>query len=150
MDDAATTELGPPNIELEDLQMWVHGRQFPNMQDYWDGNWLRVTARCAGAGASVSVTGPIIHLSELQRWQSESKQLRDTLKGEAKLTCIEPALAVSLKALTLGHVAMEVSITPDHMNQRHWFQFEIDQSYLDALLAQFESILGKYPLRGSP
>jgi hypothetical protein len=28
---------------------------------------------------------------------------------------------------------MEVSITPDHMGQRHWFQFEIDHSYLPPL-----------------
>lgn len=48
-----------------------------------------------------------------------------------------------------GHITMEVSITPDHMSQRHWFQFEIDQSYLPPLVKQCQSILEAYPIKGS-
>ena len=35
--------LGEPDIKLAGLQIWVHGRQFPDSDDYWDGNWLYVT-----------------------------------------------------------------------------------------------------------
>ena len=76
--------------------------------------------------------------------------MRDTLTGEATLPCMEPELSVSLKAMSLGHIAMEVSITPDNMSQRHWFKFEIDQSYLDPLLEQFKKILDAYPVKGQP
>jgi len=118
--------LGPPDLRLHGLQIWVHGRQFREQQDYWDGNWLRVTAYCGGSGASVFSTGPIIHLSELQRWCAEIENLSKTLSGEATLACIEPAIGVGLKVGSLGHITMDVSITPDQMNQRHWFQFGID------------------------
>jgi hypothetical protein len=30
--------LGPPAIQLAGLSIWVHGRQFPDLHDYWDGN----------------------------------------------------------------------------------------------------------------
>jgi len=39
-------KLGMPDLKLEGLQIWIHGRQFPDAADYWDGNWLRVTAHC--------------------------------------------------------------------------------------------------------
>lgn len=109
-------KLGTPDLKIEGLQIWVHGRQFPDAADYWDGNWLRVTAHCGGNGASVFTTGSIIHLSELDRWLVESEELLENLKGEAKLACVEPALSVTLKSGSLGNITMEVSITPDHIS----------------------------------
>jgi hypothetical protein len=142
-------KLGTPDLKLERLQIWVHGRQFPDAADYWDGNWLHVTAHCGGIGASVFVTGAIIHLSELDLWLVESEELLKNLNGEANLACMEPNLSVTLKSGSLGHLAMEVSITPDHMSQCHWFQFDIDQSYLPPLVKQCQSILEAYPIKGS-
>ena len=147
MTDPAT-KLGTPDLKLEGLQIWVDRRQFPDAADYWDGNWLRVTAHCGRSGASVFATGSIIHLSELDQWLVESEGLLKNLSGEAKLACMEPALSVTLKAGSLGYIAMEVSITPDHISQRHWFQFEIDQSYLPPLVKQCQAILEAYPIKG--
>lgn len=45
--------LGQPDIKLNGLQIWIHGRQYPNEEDYWDGNWLNVTAHCGSQGAEV-------------------------------------------------------------------------------------------------
>jgi len=148
MDDRMFERLGAPHLKLEGLQIWVHGRQFPDAHDYWDGNWLRVTAHCGGSGASVFVTGSFIHLGELDRWLIEAQTLQRDLNGEAKLACIEPELSVSLKCI-LGQIAMEVQITPDHMTQRHSFQFGIDQTYLIPLIDQCQSILDEYPIRNS-
>jgi hypothetical protein len=107
-----------------------------------------VTASCGGNGASVFATGSIIHLSELDRWLVETEELLKNLDGDAKLACMEPALSVTLKSGSLGHITMEVSITPDHMTQRHWFQFEIDQSYLPPFAKQCQSILQAYQIKG--
>jgi hypothetical protein len=142
-------KLGAPDLKLEGLQIWVHGRQFSDSNDYWDGNWLRVTAHCGGNGASVFATGSIIHLSELDRWLVGTEELLKNLTGEAKLACMEPALSATLKSGSLGHITMEVSITPDHMTQSHRFQFQIDQSYLPPFVKQCQSILKAYPIRGS-
>lgn len=57
--------LGAPDIELEGSQMWIHGRQFPNDEDYWDGNWLNVTAHCGSHGANVWTGGPFFMLLTL-------------------------------------------------------------------------------------
>jgi hypothetical protein len=136
------------DLTLAGLRIRVHGRQLPDAQDPWDGNWLSVTARCEDAGASIVVSGPILHLSELVGWCGEIEKLLATLAGEARLACIEPNLSVVLKATSLGHITLDVSITSDHLTQKHWFQFNIDQSYLPPLIAGCRSILQAYPLRG--
>ena len=79
----------------------------------------------------------------------ETEELLKNLHGEAKLACMEPALSVTFKSESSGHIAMEASITPDHMTQRHWFQFGIDQSYLPPFVKQCQSILVAYPIKGS-
>jgi hypothetical protein len=150
MDERTTERLGPPDVKLAGLQIWVHGRQFPGHQDYWDGNWLNVTVHCGALGASVWASGPIIHLGQLYDWQLRATKLYEQLAGEAALETLEPNLSVSLKSLGSGHVAMEVLITPDHMNQSHRFRFEIDQSYLPPLLNQCQQVLRTYPMRGAP
>ena len=42
-----------------------------------------------------------------------------------------------------------VDITPDHLQQRHVFHFEIDQSYLPGLIRQCDRIVRDHPPRGA-
>ena len=149
LDDITVKALGTPSIRLCGFQIWVHGRQFPDRHDFWDGNWLRVTAHCGASGASVFSTGAILHLGELHDWRDRLKILKHKNIGEANLACIEPYLSVTLKAGTLGHIVVEVSLTPEHLTQRHWFQFALDQTYLAPLLGQLDSLLDEYALRGN-
>jgi hypothetical protein len=62
MNHATVEHLGPPSVRLAAFHLWVHGRQFPDAQDKWDGNWLNVT-HCGHAGASVWATGAILDQS---------------------------------------------------------------------------------------
>ena len=142
--------LGEPQIKLGGLQIWIHGRQFPNEQDYWDGNWLNVTAHCGTDQASVWTSGPILHVPDLVRWLTDLEVMNRTVSGAADLVSLEPELSVELKMNNLGHVRMRVEITPDNMTQEHSFEFEIDQSYLDALISNLRALLEKYPVREKP
>ena len=141
-------KLGNPSIKFEKLKIWIHGRQFPDANDYWDGNWLLVTAHYAADGSSVSTSGAIIHLPEIAGWALGAKKIIDTLQGEAGLYCMEPNLAVILKAKSLGHIDVELSITPDDITQQHKYFFELDQTYLPPLIQQCEEVLQNYPIRG--
>lgn len=141
-------QLGEPNLKVAGFQLWVHDYQFPDATDYWDGNWLNVTANCGAEGASVLTSGAIVHLAELHRFYAQCEEAFRTLSGTAKLECMEPQLAIVLSAGTAGHFLMEVMITPNHLTQKHWFQFDIDQSYLSQVLAACERIFQDYPLRG--
>jgi hypothetical protein len=137
------------DIRLANLLIWIHGYQFPEASDYWDGNWLRATARCSSSGAEVEVSGSFLHLPELLGWMKDCKSLYETLQGSANLGGIEPELQVALQAIRSGKIQMSVNITPDVLTQSHSFKFEIDQSYLPGFLNNCENILQKFPLRAA-
>ena len=142
--------LGEPDIKLDGLQIWIYGRQFPNEEDYWDGNWLNVTAHCGSHGADVWTSGAILHVPDIARWLDSLEWMNKSLSGEADLVSLEPELVVELKMDSPGKISMRVEITPDHITQEHNFQFEIDQSYLMGLIESCRKVLAKYPIKGEP
>jgi hypothetical protein len=142
--------LGEPQIKLGGLQIWIHGRQFPNEQDYWDGNWLNVTAHCGTHQDSVWTSGPILHVPDLTRWLADLEVMDRTVSGGADLVSLEPELSVELKMNDLGQIRMRVEITPDNMTQEHSFEFELDQSYLTGIIGNVRALLERYTVRGRP
>jgi hypothetical protein len=142
--------LGVPNIRLSGVQIWIHSRQFPDSNDFWDGNWLNVTVHCGANGASVWTSGAILHVSEIADWLVALEKMNGTLSGEANLDTIEPEFNVKLKAESLGQITMKVEISPNHLTQRHSFKFEVDQSYIDGVIKSCRNTLAAYPLIGKP
>jgi hypothetical protein len=142
-------ELGRPHVKLAGLKLWVHGYQYRNADDYDDANWLNATAICSEKAATVLVEGAFIRTTEILGWQRAVEKLAANLVGEARLECLEPEIAVTLKGLPLGAVEMQVEITPDQLTQEHRFTFAIDQSYLGPLASQCASLLNEFPIRGA-
>ncbi len=140
--------LGPPDVSFAGLRLWIHGRQFPEADDFWDGNWLNVTAHCGGEGADVWVGGAILHAPDLEHWLEELEELNRELRGGAKLSGPEAELRVELKAEPLGQVTMRVEITPNRLTQRHEFTFESDQTYLKPLLEGCRAAVRRNPVKG--
>src|SRR5262245_43986900 len=131
MDERAVSRFGAPDLEIDELQLWVHGYEFPDCDDAFDGNWLRVTAHCGAAGASVWLTGALLDTVSFLRFRRELAALYETLRGEAKLESYEPNLVVRVTAAArTGHLAIRVEMTPDHLTQGHWFDFAADQTYV--------------------
>jgi hypothetical protein len=143
-------DLEEPELTVAGFQLWVHGRQFPESQEFYDGNWLQVTAHCGAPGASVWTQGAILLVTDIAGFGNQCAAM---LKGETKsvtLAPLEPDLKISLEAADrLGHIRAKVDITPDNLAQAHWFEFQIDQSYLSGIIRQCSAILQKYPIRGS-
>ena len=150
MKHATQEALGPPSVKLEAFQVWVHSRQFPESHDEWDGNWLNVTAHCGRGGADVWVTGAVLDTVAFLRFRDELHRLHASLTGEAELASIEPYVQVRVVAKDgTGHLTVRVELTPDNITQSHWFEFEIDQSYLPATVAQLEEVVARFPFRGT-
>jgi hypothetical protein len=137
------------DLAISGLRIWIEGRAFPKSEDYWDGNFLHVTATWAQGETTVTVRGPIIHLGELARLLDECEKLYASLSGQAELKCIEPNLGIVLKAKSLGHIDVRIQLTPDHMRESHEFHDSMDQTYLPAIVTSCTRIFEKYPIRQS-
>ena len=143
------TDLGEPDLKVAGFELWVHGREFPESEDYYDGNWLRVTAHCGATGASVWAQGAILMVTDIARFGDGCAAMHSREMKSAVLAPFEPGLKVSLEASDgTGHIRAQVEITPDHVLQSHRFEFEIDQSYLPGIIKQCSSIVQVYPVRG--
>ena len=149
MDKRALDNLGDPDLKLSHLQLWVHGKQFPDSDDFWDGSWLRVTTHCGSNGSSVWVSGSYLRISEIAGWLKSIEEMEKNISGEAVLDCIEPELRINLAISPTGKIEMKVNITPDHMTQVHEYLFEIDQSYMSKLKSECKNIIAKFPTKGS-
>ena len=150
MKEPVADQLGTPAVRLAGFELWVHGRQFPDSQDYWDGNWLNVTAHCGAAGGSVWASGAILDTVSIRRFHDGLAGLHRTLSGEAVLGSHEPNLMVRVDAADrTGHLRVRVEITPDHLTQSHRFEFAIDQTYLPPVIAQCASVMEAFPIRDS-
>ena len=142
-------DLGESDLKVAGFQLWVHERPYPESQDYYTGNWLRVTAHCGASGASVWAQGTILMVTDIHRFAFACAAM---LAGEVKsavLDPVEPDLEVSLTTSDrLGHLLARVEITPDYQRQDHRFEFELDQSYLPGIIQQCARIVREYPIRG--
>jgi hypothetical protein len=142
-------DLSEPDLSFSGFKMWIFGRQFPESSDSFDGNWLVAGAFCESIGSQTWVQGPIIHLSEIHQWLTELRNLHSTIQGEAALHCMEPYLKAKVALDKLGNGTLVVSITPDHLKEIHEFTFEVDQSYLPAVIRDLKDIIDKYPIKGN-
>ena len=138
---------GDPDLKLEGLSIWALAREFPNSEDFWDGNWITVHAHVEAPGARVDVRGPWLRSDEVERFLDRLEALNQELKGVAELACIEPTLNVKVTCGSLGHIQIAVEITPDHLSQSHRFEFFSDQTYLASAMTGCRNILAKYPVK---
>jgi len=135
-----------PDLKLGGFSLWVFGRQFPDANDYWDGNWLNVRARAEAPGASVEAQGAIVHTSELAGSVEQLESLHTNLVGEAALRCMEPNLQIVVRGDALGHVEIQIMITPNHITQTHRIKFDLDQTYLGPFINACKSVLSRWPV----
>jgi len=143
--------LGQPDLKFGDFELWVHRRQFPEAADFDDGNWLLVTVHCVSSGASVWANGAFLMVVDIIRFGEECKRLLNGETSTASLDPLEPELSLKIDSIDrLGHLMVEVKITPDHRRESHTMAFEIDQSYLSGIIAQCAVIAHAYPVLGKP
>ena len=148
MDKLHLESLGEPVISVGALSLWVHGYESPAATDGWDGNWLTVTARCVGKGASVIVYGGILDTVSFQRLQRQLAVLQQKRTGSATLKSHEPFLNVTFTAVgNSGRVDVETDITPDDVRQRHRFFDTVNESDLSVIQSACDVVLRAYPVR---
>ena len=142
-------EYGEPDFAFCGLKVWIHGREFPKSLDYWDGNWIDVTATCDSSNASVEVRGVILHLTELQHLCGLIETMQRELSGKQELECMEPYLTFVFNVEKTGAVDFKLIVKPNPLTaEEHTFHFEIDQSYFPMFVQQCRSVLKRYPIVG--
>ena len=134
--------------EAEFLTLAIRGRNCPESEDYWDGNWLWCTADVA-AGAFRGSVSNLIRNEDLIRFLPRLEDLHRRLDGEALLDTLEAWL--DLRVIGIGHGQVEVRGSlcdaPVGGNQLE-FRLDLDQTFLPAAIAQIRAAVEAFPIVG--
>lgn len=136
----------PADLRIAGLSVWCLRRPFADSAEAWDRDVIEAVARVEAPGAMVELRGNWLRGMELAAFTESVAAVHRDLRGSARLSCLEPGLAVTLEVGKLGHVALRVDITPDQFTQSHSFSFgALDQTDLPALLAALRALLRRVP-----
>jgi len=139
-----------PDIVMAGLSLWIRKRTHLNSNNYWDGNWLDISACATAPGARVEIAGALLCSSDIARFLAQLETLYRDLSGTAKLGDDEPTIMAEMACDRLGHIKLTVNITPDLVTQAHRFYFDLDQSHLPAIMADCQRAMERFPIKGSP
>lgn len=145
--DNPESVLGKPDFRIGRLALWVQGWEREEAANVHDANWLRITAWYTSKGSRVLLSGGSLMTFDLEKWLEQMRALELERDGAALLDPIEPHLRVELAADSLGHLALEVEITPDPATQEHRFREELDPSILPARIRELAEVCRKFPVR---
>lgn len=142
--------LGDPDFSLNGFSLWIHGWE-RDSAEFWDNNWLDVTAHFKRSGAMGSATvvvgGTILHSVDLEQAALAFAKLNDTLQGVAEFVTMDPGFEIKLEALSAGHVRFSLVMVPD-VDELYETSAEIDQSYLSPAVTALQKLLAVYGPRG--
>ena len=140
--------LGEPAFEVKGLRVWVYGRQYPDAQTFWDGNWWRTTIHCSSENSSVKVSGDVLHGSEVESWLTELEHVLESHEGVAQIKTMEPYLGVEIRPETYQRFSVRVNITPGHVFERHYFEFWCASDDISEVIFGCRKVLQEYPIIG--
>ena len=135
-----------PDIEIGTLSIWIQGRPFPNSEQAWDRDYLNVRVIARMRAGTISLTGTGIRSGELAMFSRALAAMSEELAGEAWLDGSDLGTTVHFRfSDAVGHLAVTVKMTPTHIDEWHEMTFQLDQTDLKPILAQFRDVLARYP-----
>jgi hypothetical protein len=137
MSNRTLQALGEPDLAIAGWKMWIVGRD--------DEGWFHVWSVCEAPGARVKVDGALVYAAGIAAFLKQLRNVWEHIEGTAVLDCLEPNISADVSIGQRGYGELVVRMTPDHLTQKHEFNFEIDQSYLPDLIRSLEKLL-EYPV----
>ena len=133
------------------FEMVVLRRQFPNADDFWDGNSLRarITVRAGALGGSFDAS---IRSTDLDDHRDSLARLYATLDRTEKLDTLEHHYEIEIRGDGRGHFCASARVREDSGPELAALTFvlDFDQTELPAMIAQLDALRAAYPVRGAP
>ena len=134
----------------EYLLISVFQCQFPQNEDFWDGNWL-VAAAEVSVGVFTGKMKGYLRTDEFLAFQQELIELYRRLTGTAYFSTMEGWLAIQLTGDGLGHIEAACLLKDDPAGgNKLTFTLEFDQTYIPQILKELTQVIQTYPIVGRP
>jgi hypothetical protein len=137
------------DLSLAALRIRIFGYQYPRLDDYWDGNWLVVDAKCSWNGQSASIKGDAcLRTTELHGFVEGLTALQAGQTDEAHLDTMEPYM--DLKVQRNGdELSATASIKESSIEGAYVMTFPVDGADVLKLRNDVKTALDAFPVHGS-
>ncbi len=138
-------------IKIGGLTIIAHGYQFPDNNDYWDGNWLVIDAWFEGAGKELGLSGrPCLRVPELEKFSHDLKKLNKPCSNTVRLRTLEPYLGIEVERdAANAHISVNAMIKHEARSDENPFRFDCDLSDVDVWISQIDAVVKAFPQKGS-
>ena len=133
--------------ENANVTISVKWREFPDLHDYHDGNWLisDITIMVPGFKGSFDFC---LDAPALAGFLQELNQMKATVSGSASFTPIEPSISLVGEMTNMRQIRWKgIAQYPLGYGSELDFEFESDQSYLPEVISELENVLSLFPVR---
>ena len=148
VDDAPSLLIGDANGER--LEIRALRRSHPDASDFWDANWIEsdVLLHVGGFRARYRAS---LRSDEFRSFREQVQGLEEARRDAASFATMEGQLAFALTLDKRGRVGVEGSARDDAGSRNALaFAFEIDATYIPAILRSLNDLARKYPVVGGP
>ena len=146
-------ESADPDLTFGPISINVFGRAFPDDKHALDRDALTCSVTVQTHDISARLTDGCIYGFGLLGFLQSLERLYETLSGEAVLDASDLGLTLRLKALGLGHVAVQSQFYSPSCAGTSWemtMDHESDQSFLPKIIGQCRVLLRRYPVQFIP
>lgn len=133
------------------LALLVRGRAYRQQRDYWDGNWLLVTATIHVGKFAGEVPG-MLRAEELATFTQTLQAFQQSLKGMIRFETAEEWLHFHIEADPHGRLELSGTLSDDVSYPYNSLKFTIPtaQSFLAAPLQQLQMVTQAFPTISRP
>jgi len=146
--------LGPAGGDH--IAIRVLRRNYPQANDYWDGNWLdaEIEVEVKPWRARYNAN---LRTDEFAGFRRELEGMHAMDRRDARFSPMEPWLDLDLHLDTLGHIDMRGNIGPEGFGKvfgqaRLVFEIQefMDQTFLPPIIEQLRATEREFPIVGRP
>jgi hypothetical protein len=126
------------------------GREFPDISDYWDGNWILFAVSLIMPGLSVEITDPCIRVDELEVFLLELRSFSLGHVNAVESSFQEPVVSIGIQAPDPGEedllARIEINVFTDDGVAGTIAEMDLSHDNLDQFIRGIEEILRDYPV----
>jgi len=126
------------------------GREFPDINDYWDGNWILFSISLVMPGLSVEVTDPCIRVDELEAFLLELRSFSLGHLNAVESSFREPVVSIGVQTPEPGQqdllARIEINVFTDDGVAGTVAEMDLGNDSLDLFIRGIEDILRDYPV----
>jgi hypothetical protein len=147
-------DLGKPHVLVghasEYLAIQPLYREYPDADDYWDGNWVVSLIDFAVAGWLGSYTATL-RTDEFSRFYAELLALSRTSKGSAIFSSMEDWLQIRVKRKSIEEIKADCILQArSHPLTRLELSLDLEQEDLARIISGIETVREMFPVISEP